>query len=646
MNQFAGLFTPLKVGSIYLRNRITAAPVGSLWRASESYWFDHLAEISKGGASLITLGSYCVDNNESLMIPEAPNFGVPSIINLTEALCAIRQYGAKASVELIHCGMWAKSGDKNYPPVGPVDRLRDEGKNADNAEVHGLTPDEMELIADKYAYSASKAKKLGFDMVMLHFAHGWLPAQFLSPYFNKRKDQFGGNFENRIRFPMMITERVRKAVGPNYPIEMRISGEEHIEGGFNIDECIEFVKRIQDKIDLIHVSSGIDKYFETTTYMITCALFPKMLNTHLSEAMKKSVNIPVVTVGGITTHQEMEYIISSGKADAVAVARALIADPQLPEKARTGRDEDITPCLRCVSCYHVATEHSSLGCAVNPDYNREARIKTDLHHAEKEKYVVIVGGGVAGMKAAITAADYGHKVTLIEKDASLGGIIRFTDHDPGKTEINSYKKYLIVQVEKRTNIDVRLNTEANPDMVRAMDPDFLVIAVGSEPFTPDIPGIDNPEVMNILEAYRQLENLPLRITIVGGGQSGIELALCLFAKGHKVTIIEMAQRLAPDANLIYQACLSQKLADTDITVMTNTKCNKVEGNTVYITLPDRSEGSVKSDCIVCAVGMKPRRELAESFIGSTYDTRLIGDCAGARRINEATFEGYFSVSKV
>lgn len=241
MNEYPNLFQPLKVGSMYLRNRIMSAPRGNLRRMSTAYWLEHLAEISRGGAALITLGSIGVDKNESLIAPHGMYLHPPFLAQIAEELTAIHQYGAKASVELIHCGMWAVSGNPDYPPVGPVDRLRDEGKDADNAKVHGLTLPEMEVIAQKYADSALTAKQLGFDMVMLHFAHGWLPAQFLSPYFNTRTDEFGGSFENRIRFPMMIVERVRQAVGSDFPIEMRISGEEYIEGGWHIDECIAFV---------------------------------------------------------------------------------------------------------------------------------------------------------------------------------------------------------------------------------------------------------------------------------------------------------------------------------------------------------------------------------------------------------------------
>lgn len=647
MNEYPNLFQPLKVGSIYLRNRIMSAPRGNLRRMSTAYWLEHLAEISRGGAALITLGSIGVDKNESLIVPHGMYLQPPHLAQIAEELSAIHQYGAKASIELIHCGMWAVSGDPNYPPVGPNDRLRDEGKDADNAKVHGLTVLEMEVIAQKFATSALTAKQLGFDMVMLHFAHGWLPAQFLSPYFNKRTDEFGGNFENRIRFPIMIVERVRQAVGPDFPIEMRISGEEYLKGGWHIDECIAFVKRIEDKIDMIQVSAGVDKYFETTTRMITCALSPQMPNVNLSRAMKEQVNIPVSTVGGILNPEDMESILVSGKADAVTIGRALVADPELPEKARTGRREDIVPCLRCVSCYHVATKHLSLGCAVNPSFGRESRIKADIRRADIGKTVVVIGGGVAGMKAAITAADNGHRVLLLEKKPYLGGILQFTEYDRSKEEVARYKEYLITQVNKRKAIEVRLNIEATREMVESLNPDFLVVAVGSAPAMPKIPGLDGADVLDILTAYERIALLPKRVTVIGGGQSGAEFALSLAKRGHSVSIIEMQDRLAKEGNLSYQTCLDQMIPDyQNITVLLDTVCKRVEGTNVVAESMDGTMRIVEGDVVINAAGMRARRELAASFVGAVYDVRMIGDCVSARRLNEATFDGFFAVSNV
>lgn len=647
MGKYTYLFQPLKVGGIYLRNRITCAPMGNLRRMSTAYWLEHLAAISRGGASLITLGSIHVDKDESLIVPHGVSFHLPHMARLAEELSAIHQHGAKASVELIHCGMWAVSGDPKYPPVGPCDRLRDEGKDADGAAVKGLSQQDMQIIADKYAAAAVSAKRLGFDMVMLHFAHGWLPAQFLSPYFNKRTDEYGGSFENRIRFPMMIIDKVRAAVGKDFPIELRISAEEYLGDCFHLDECIAFVKRAEAKIDLVHVSSGVDKYFETTTRMMTCALLPQRPNVRYAEAIKKAVSIPVVVVGALSKPEDMEELIASGAVDAVAVARGLIADPELPEKARTGREEDIVPCLRCVSCYHVATQHYSLGCAVNPGYGRECRLDADIKKAASEKHVVVVGGGVAGMKAAVTAAERGHRVTLLEKEPELGGIIRFTDYDDKKEELNRYKRYLIGQVRRHSAIKVRVNTEADPDSIRDLKPDFLVIAVGSLPVVPRIAGVEGENVMDILTAYRHLADMPQRVAVIGGGQAGSELALSLAQKGHEVTLVEMAEKLAQDANLTYQTTLEQLVKEEkNLTVRLNSVCEQIEESGIIVKSKESESVKIEADAIVYAVGMRPRKEVAERFIDIAYDVRLIGDCAGARRVNEATYEGYFSVSNV
>jgi 2,4-dienoyl-CoA reductase-like NADH-dependent reductase (Old Yellow Enzyme family) len=404
-----------------LRNRIIAAPMGGGF--VDKHKIESLASKSKGGAALVLIGSCNVDYDRSLIAPGWPGLYPPHMETFMDQLNAIHQYGAKASIQLMHAGLWAYVPDPNKRPFGPVDTVRNIGKDADDMEVQGMTPEDMNTVADNFAATAVRAQKLGFDMCMLHFAHGWLPAQFLSPKFNKRNDEYGGSLENRARFPRMIVDRVRNAVGPDYPLDMRISGDERCPDGIDPADVIRFVQMIEDKIDMVHVSSGIDKYMDLTTYVESPQLYPHLINVELAEKMKQSVKIPVVTVGGITMPDEAEQVLSEGKADCIAMSRSLLADPQWPNKARNGKPDDIVPCLRCLSCYHVATECFTHGCAVNPVFTREDRVKADLLLNTPGKKVVIVGGGPAGLKAAVTAAERGHKVTLYEKDSKLGGLI-------------------------------------------------------------------------------------------------------------------------------------------------------------------------------------------------------------------------------
>jgi 2,4-dienoyl-CoA reductase-like NADH-dependent reductase (Old Yellow Enzyme family)/thioredoxin reductase len=644
MGNYPKLFSPLKVNSLILKNRIIAAPMGGGF--IDTHKIESLASKSKGGAALVILGSCHVDNDRSHIAPGWPGLYEPFMERYMDQLNAIHQYGAKASLELMHAGLWADVAHLGKNPIGPVDLIRNIGKDADGVKVDAMNEEDMVRVADSFASAAARAKKFGFDMVMLHFAHGWLPAQFLSPKFNKRTDDYGGGFENRTRFPVMIVDKVRKAVGPDYPIDMRISGEERCEDGIDPKEVIQFVQRIEEKIDMIHVSSGIDKYLDLTTYVESPQLYPHQLNVHLAEAMKKAVKIPVVTVGGITMPDEAEKILTEGKADGIAMARALLADPQWPDKARKGREKEIVPCLRCISCYHVATQGFSHGCAVNPVFCREDRIKEDLLRTEGGKNIVIVGGGPAGMKAAITAAERGHRVTLFEKSGMLGGLINVAEFEERKIDLRNYRRYLVHKV-LNSGITVHLNTEATPERVKAQNPDAVIVAVGSTPNKPPIKGADLPNVIQAVDVYGTISQLGQKVVIIGGGEIGCELGLSLAESGRETLIIEMTEQLAPLGNLLYKAGLQMLMEkQSNLSWKTGTSCREITEKGVKALDKDGNELFFDADTVVLATGMKPLRELAESFYGIVYDVKLIGDCVRPRKVDDATYEGFFAVTSL
>jgi len=655
MKEYPNLFSPIKIGKIIFKNRLVAAPLTSdnciVDNRPSDQGIAFYETRARGGFAQVTVGEAAVDweyanrtdafNNISDPNPKYWHSGA-----FYELTMAIKRHGAVASMEMSH------SGAANHPkniighknPIGPTGYVREDGITVDE-----MDEAMMNRVADNFARTAKYLKLVGFDMCMVHGGHGWLLGQFLSPLTNKRTDKYGGSRENRARFPIMVIDRIREAVGPDFLIEYRLSGEEVIEGGITIDDTVDFAKRIEKKVDIIHVSVGIyHLHVESRTF--SSMYHPHGCNVDFAEAVKKAVSTPVAVVGGINDPVMAERIIAEGKADFVALGRQALADPDFPNKAMTGRTDEIAPCLRC-GCFSPMpqiegeiTPPHTFQCTVNPVNSKEFRMS--LSPAVKSaKKVMVVGGGPGGMYAAITAAERGHRVILVEKTDSLGGLLKFTDTDTYKDDLRRYKNSLIKRISK-LKIDVRLSTEATPELVEKEAPDALIVGVGSQPIVPKIPGISGPNVMHALDTYWNPEKVGKKVVMIGGGLVGCETGLHLAALGKAVTLVEMMDKLAVDATESHRIALFEMM-DKVVKSHTGMRCIEITPNGIKVIDKDGSEKFIEADTIVYAVGMKAHSDNAFRLCeAASKQYFLIGDCVSPRKVKAAVHEGYHAAMDI
>ncbi len=633
--KYPHLFTPLQVGTLTFRNRLLSAPnmmcALNPDGSPSDVMIGYYEEKAKGGAAQITVGDTPVEER-GFTTPRHPILSSGTVQKWSEVARAIRQHGAIASIELNHGGRISNSLVTGYQTLGPVDEVK-----ANGTTVKGATPAELEEVAKAYGDAARLAIQAGFDMVMLHGAHGWFLGQMLSPKFNRRTDDFGGSLENRAKFPLMVIDQVRAAVGRKVPVEYRV-GPELIEGGLTVEEVVAFCKMIEDKVELIHVSAGLDTDPNFAVKTHPTMFLPHMPNVKYAAAVKAAVTkCPVVSVGSIVTPAEAEEVIASGKADAVAMVRSLIADPFLPQKSREGKDADIRPCLRCLDCLTGMQTKTRFACAVNPRTGHEFLLDATEKPAKAQKTVLVVGGGPGGLEAAATAAARGHKVILAEKSDSLGGLLKFTDYDSLKADLKRLKDHLVHRVEA-AGVEIRLNTEVTAELVAQIHPDALLIAAGSTPVVFPLPGIETAQ--HATTAYTNLDALGKTVAVMGGGLVGCETALFLAETGRDVTIIEMQDAVAPDANWMHRVAMLQSFAETpSLHIRTGLRCTAVTAQGVETQDKEGNTVVIPAESKVYAFGQRavPVSDLM------TLDVpviRIIGDCHQVGKTNGAIFDGY------
>lgn len=635
------LLKPIKVGNKVLRNRIVMPPMeerlndpdgGSRPEAAAYY-----GARARGGAGMIIVGNTFVDDKASRSSFASSglysNHLIPSKYRLSHA---IKEEGAVAIIQLshggIHGGQPINAGFSETQPLGPSA----DAKGGSRRAPRELTIPEILEIEDAFAQAALRAKYAEFDGVEIHCAHGYLLNEFLSPYSNHRTDAYGGSAENRQRMLRETIEKVRAAVGRDFIVGVRISGDEYVEGGLRIEDNIDFIRNVQEHISYVNVSAG--NYDSQHRWGIPSTYADHAPVAHLAAAMKQAVSIPVLTVNSITPALG-EQLLKDGKADMVAFGRTLIADPEMPRKLYENRIEDIRPCMRgnegCLSLFATCCP---MRCEVNPEVGRE--MEGLLRRTEQPKKVVVIGGGMAGMEAARVAALVGHQVTLFERTSQLGGHFIEATRPVFKDDALRLLRWLICQVEK-SGIDLRMNTAATPEAVCALNPDAILVATGSQYITLPIPGIEyalRPDAV-----LNDLSRAGERVAVIGGGLIGTEVALQLGLMGRQVSVVELLPGVAMQDEPNSRKLLLERLAEERVELLTECAVTEVREHELVYRDSNGELHTLPVDTVVAATGLRADTEAAAPFLELAPKVVRIGDSVKAGKIFNAFHDAWNAV---
>jgi 2-enoate reductase len=640
LGKFHKLFEPGYIGKLEIPNRIVMPPMftgfadiaGGVTQRHINYY----AARAKGGVGLIIVE---VSKVEGILEPQGTmpylsadsDFCITALSDLTEA---VHDYGARIALQLnAGLGRQSRVVSLDIPPISASDI-----PSFFNPSVrcHALTHDEIKEITAAFGRAAARAKMAGFDMVEINGNVGQLLDQFMSKVWNKRTDEYGGDVDGRMRFTLEILDAVRGAVGPDFPISLRISAEHGLPGGRKLEETKEITHRLETAgFDAIHVNAGC---YETIDLIFSPIYKEDACLAWAAAAMKEMVDLPVIAVGKITP-ESGEALIESGQADFVAIGRGLIADPDLPVKVRTGRIDHIRPCIRCNErCIGRLWAHRPLSCSVNPLAGEEGHY--EIRKAEKRKKVLVIGGGPAGMEAARVAGLRGHQVTLLEKDAALGGQLRAAAAPPFKKEYRQLIDWWAQQLDN-IGVEIYLNETATIERVGVLQPDAIVVATGAKPMMPDLPGLHQANVVSIIDHHLNTQ-IPCgdRIIVAGGGLSGCEAALELAQKGKNVTIVEMRPDVASDMNAISRMTLLSQLTAHGVVIMTQHKVKEFRSDGIMALNSDNKEVFLVGDLIILAMGVRADNELAKTIKDAVEELYIIGDCMTPAKVGEAVRSGF------
>ena len=628
------LFSSFSIKDIQLKNRIVMPALASFLTEEDGTITDavieHYRRRAAGGAAMIIMEAHAVSPDGVVSAHQPRIYDDRFIEGLSKVAAVMKSEGSVPAIQIHHGGRQTSIKVIKRKPLAPSPIPCP----AIRGDVEPLTIDGIHEIIQKFGDAAERAKQAGFELIEIHGAHGYLINQFLSKVSNIREDEYGGDTVGRSRFAIEIIEEIHRRIGPEFPLSFKISAEEFVPDGLTVPESIEILKLlVKAGVNVVQVSAGNDM---TPEWICQPMFMKKACLAESAAQVKKALNIPVMAVGRINDPMVANEVLSQGQADLVCIGRGLLADPEMPNKAREGHLDEIRICIACNTCMQSIFRKGRIECLVNPMLGREKEMA--FVPTPKPKKIMVVGGGPGGLNVAWVAAKRGHEVHVFEKRGSLGGQLLPGSIPGHKKELRRLIKFQKKQIEN-FGVACHLNHEVKTKDIQAFDPDVVVLATGSLPAIPLVDGIDSSIVMTYEDVLNEAPPAFKQAVIIGGGATGLEIALHLAENGCRVSVVEMLAKIGKGLEAMTKKILLAKLKDKNVNILTKTQLKRIEDNGAVVASIDGNEIMLEAERIILAAGNRPCNRLYEKVKSLGYETHQIGDCLETRSAKAAIYEG-------